>query len=214
MAQEGTLAKTIAMVSPACLSSSPLLAHQQLLDRLSPWDELFLTPLTSDMLSCSSAGGGGGGGDDDDDDFFNDEEGDGEGEGEAAGTGFFRALTPESYDKLSIGAVLAEWMKVSLSRRSVCCVQQNANQESPALCPISVSITPVLNSEAVSLCTTDRRGATSHLAASSVHGLVQLCPACALLLHGACLGQQGGLKQSVEWGWSSGLSCVSCMSRQ
>lgn len=56
---------------------------------------------------------GGGGGDDggDDDDYFGEgEDGDGDGEGEAR-DGFFRVAIPESYDKLSIGAVLAEWMK-------------------------------------------------------------------------------------------------------
>lgn len=57
---------------------------------------------------------GGGGGDDggDDDDFFN-EEGDGEGEGEGEGQGglFARLPLPEMYDKLSLGAVFAEWMK-------------------------------------------------------------------------------------------------------
>jgi len=58
-------------------------------------------------------GGGGGGGDDDDDDYFGaDGDGDGDGEGEGQkGTGFFRAVIPESYDKLFINAVLAEWMK-------------------------------------------------------------------------------------------------------
>ncbi|KAG2496868.1 hypothetical protein HYH03_005269 [Edaphochlamys debaryana] len=57
-------------------------------------------------------GGGGGDGDDgDDDDYFN-EDGDGDGEGgEGQGDNFFRTLIPESYDKLSIGAVFAEWMR-------------------------------------------------------------------------------------------------------
>lgn len=55
---------------------------------------------------------GGGGGDDggDDDDYFN-EDGDGEGEGEEGKDTFFRTVIPESYDKLSIGAVFAEWMR-------------------------------------------------------------------------------------------------------
>ncbi|KAJ9513225.1 hypothetical protein QJQ45_029514 [Haematococcus lacustris] len=56
-------------------------------------------------------GGGGDGGDDDDDDYFNEGDDEGDGEGEAARDGFFRAVIPESYDKLSIGAVFAEWMK-------------------------------------------------------------------------------------------------------
>ncbi|KXZ54311.1 hypothetical protein GPECTOR_5g396 [Gonium pectorale] len=57
-------------------------------------------------------GGGGGDGDGgDDDDYFNEEgDGDGEGDGEG-GNAFFRTLIPESYDKLSIGAVFAEWMR-------------------------------------------------------------------------------------------------------
>ncbi|KAG2425650.1 hypothetical protein HXX76_013495 [Chlamydomonas incerta] len=57
---------------------------------------------------------GGGGGDDggDDDDYFN-EEGDGDGEGGEGegGNAFFRTVIPECYDKLSIGAVFAEWMR-------------------------------------------------------------------------------------------------------
>lgn len=55
---------------------------------------------------------GGGGGDDggDDDDYFN-EDGDGDGEGEEGKDTFFRTVIPESYDKLSIGAVFAEWMR-------------------------------------------------------------------------------------------------------
>ncbi|EFJ43257.1 hypothetical protein VOLCADRAFT_106890 [Volvox carteri f. nagariensis] len=57
-------------------------------------------------------GGGGGDGDGgDDDDYFNEDgDGDGEGDGEG-GDAFFRTLIPESYDKLSIGAVFAEWMR-------------------------------------------------------------------------------------------------------
>jgi hypothetical protein len=59
------------------------------------------------------AGGGGDGGGDDDDDYFNegDDDGDGEGGEGSASTGFFRAVIPESYDKFSIGAVFAEWMR-------------------------------------------------------------------------------------------------------
>ena len=59
------------------------------------------------------AGGGGGGGDDDDDDFFQggDDEGDGDGSGDQHQNAFFRQVIPESYDKLSIGAVFAEWMR-------------------------------------------------------------------------------------------------------
>ncbi|PNW78681.1 hypothetical protein CHLRE_09g387000v5 [Chlamydomonas reinhardtii] len=57
---------------------------------------------------------GGGGGDDggDDDDYFN-EDGDGDGEGGEGegGNSFFRTVIPESYDKLSIGAVFSEWMR-------------------------------------------------------------------------------------------------------
>lgn len=38
--------------------------------------------------------------------------GDGEGEGQGAfGSGLLRTAIPESYDRLSIGAVLAEWYK-------------------------------------------------------------------------------------------------------
>ncbi|GFR46673.1 hypothetical protein Agub_g8288 [Astrephomene gubernaculifera] len=57
-------------------------------------------------------GGGGGDGDGgDDDDYFNEDgDGDGEGDGEG-GDAFFRTLIPESYDKFSIGAVFAEWMR-------------------------------------------------------------------------------------------------------
>ncbi len=56
-------------------------------------------------------GGGGGDGDGgDDDDYFN-EEGDGEGEGGDGQNSFFRTVIPESYDKFSIGAVFAEWMR-------------------------------------------------------------------------------------------------------
>ncbi|PNH06811.1 hypothetical protein TSOC_006794, partial [Tetrabaena socialis] len=56
-------------------------------------------------------GGGGGDGDDgDDDDYFEEGDGDGDGEGEG-GDAFFRTVIPESYDKLSIGAVFAEWMR-------------------------------------------------------------------------------------------------------
>ncbi|GIL62854.1 hypothetical protein Vafri_17075 [Volvox africanus] len=57
-------------------------------------------------------GGGGGDGDGgDDDDYFNEDgDGDGEGDGEG-GDAFFRILIPESYDKLSIGAVFSEWMR-------------------------------------------------------------------------------------------------------
>ncbi len=57
-------------------------------------------------------GGGGGDGDGgDDDDYFN-EEGDGDGEGDGqGGDAFFRTIIPESYDKLSIGAVFSEWMR-------------------------------------------------------------------------------------------------------
>jgi hypothetical protein len=57
---------------------------------------------------------GGGGGDDggDDDDYFTDGDGDGEGgDGEPRGEGFLRTAIPESYDKLSIAAVFAEWMR-------------------------------------------------------------------------------------------------------
>lgn len=56
---------------------------------------------------------GGGGGDDggDDDDYFNDGE-DPEGDGDGNGKdGFFRVAIPELYDRLSVGAVLAEWFK-------------------------------------------------------------------------------------------------------
>lgn len=57
-------------------------------------------------------GGGGGDGDggDDDDYFAEDGDGDGDGEGEG-GNSFFRTVIPESYDKFSIGAVFAEWMR-------------------------------------------------------------------------------------------------------
>eukprot|EP00197_Chlamydomonas_leiostraca_P002373 CAMPEP_0202858132 /NCGR_PEP_ID=MMETSP1391-20130828/788_1 /ASSEMBLY_ACC=CAM_ASM_000867 /TAXON_ID=1034604 /ORGANISM="Chlamydomonas leiostraca, Strain SAG 11-49" /LENGTH=566 /DNA_ID=CAMNT_0049537017 /DNA_START=145 /DNA_END=1845 /DNA_ORIENTATION=+ len=61
-----------------------------------------------------NGGGGGDGGGGDDDDYFNENEDDGEGEGGqggSAGLSFFRSIIPESYDKFSIGAVLAEWMK-------------------------------------------------------------------------------------------------------
>jgi hypothetical protein len=61
-----------------------------------------------------NGGGGDGGGNNDDDDFFNDEEGDGEGEGNGYGSegGLFATLAiAESYDKLSIAAVFAEWMR-------------------------------------------------------------------------------------------------------
>ncbi|GAX80601.1 hypothetical protein CEUSTIGMA_g8036.t1 [Chlamydomonas eustigma] len=57
---------------------------------------------------------GGGGGDDggDDDDYFADGDGDGEGgDGESRGEGFLRTIIPESYDKFSIAAVFAEWMR-------------------------------------------------------------------------------------------------------
>lgn len=59
-----------------------------------------------------NGGGGGDGGGDDDDDFFN-EEGDGEGDGEGEGSGnpLLRTVVPESYDKFSLGAVFAEWMR-------------------------------------------------------------------------------------------------------
>lgn len=61
-----------------------------------------------------NGGGGDGGGNNDDDDFFNDEEGDGDGEGNGYGSegGLFATLAiAESYDKLSIAAVFAEWMR-------------------------------------------------------------------------------------------------------
>ena len=53
-------------------------------------------------------GGGGGDGNDDDDDFFAEDDGEGEGEGEGS---FRRTLIAESYDKLSIACVFAEWMR-------------------------------------------------------------------------------------------------------
>lgn len=67
-------------------------------------------------------GGGGGDGDDDDDDFF--AEDDGEGEGEGSGDGFLRGLIPESFDKLALACVFAEWMRTMadlplILRRSV-----------------------------------------------------------------------------------------------
>ena len=56
-------------------------------------------------------GGGGGDGDGgDDDDYFN-EDGDGEGEGGEGQNSWLRTVIPESYDKFSIGAVFAEWMR-------------------------------------------------------------------------------------------------------
>lgn len=58
-----------------------------------------------------NGGGGGGGGDDGDDDDYFEEDGDGEGEGQGSGDSFFRTAIPEQYDKFSIGAVFAEWMK-------------------------------------------------------------------------------------------------------
>lgn len=64
-----------------------------------------------DIGKINRNGGGGGDGGGDDDDYFGEgEDGDGDGEGEAR-DGFFRIAIPESYDKFSIGAVLAEWMK-------------------------------------------------------------------------------------------------------
>lgn len=56
-------------------------------------------------------GGGGGGDDGDDDDYFADGDDEGDGEGGPGGDGFFRTVVPESYDRLSIGAVLSEWMR-------------------------------------------------------------------------------------------------------
>ena len=60
-----------------------------------------------------NGGGGDGGGNNDDDDFFNEEEGDGEGGGEHGAEGglFATIAVAESYDKLSIAAVFAEWMR-------------------------------------------------------------------------------------------------------
>ncbi len=67
-------------------------------------------------MRLTSLHAGGGGGDDggDDDDYFadGDGEGDGQGGGKGDGEGFLRTLAiPESYDKLSIAAVFAEWMR-------------------------------------------------------------------------------------------------------
>jgi len=60
-----------------------------------------------------NGGGGGDGGDGDDDDYF--EENEPEGEGEGAGDGFFRTMViPELYDKVSVTAVLQEWMKAMI----------------------------------------------------------------------------------------------------
>jgi hypothetical protein len=57
-------------------------------------------------------GGGGGDGDGgDDDDYFNEGDGEGDGEGGEGGDSFFRTVIPECYDKVSIGAVFAEWMR-------------------------------------------------------------------------------------------------------
>lgn len=59
-----------------------------------------------------NGGGGGDGGDDDDDEFFSGDDDGGEGgNGESRGDGFLRTLIPEAYDKLSIAAVFAEWMR-------------------------------------------------------------------------------------------------------
>lgn len=55
-------------------------------------------------------GGGGGGDDDDDDEYFNEDDGEGDGEGDPS-DGFFRTAIPESYDRVSVGAVLSEWYK-------------------------------------------------------------------------------------------------------
>jgi hypothetical protein len=69
----------------------------------------------SSVRAALSGGGGGGGDDDDDDEFAFGEDGDGEGKKGRAGVGaeglFRAAAIAESYDKLSIGAVLAEWMR-------------------------------------------------------------------------------------------------------
>lgn len=63
-------------------------------------------------MAVFAGGGGGDGGGGDDDDYFGEEDGDGEGEGgDRARDGFFRAVIPESYDKFSVGAVFAEWMR-------------------------------------------------------------------------------------------------------
>ena len=60
----------------------------------------------------NGGGGGDGGGDDDDEFFSGDDDGEGgEGQGKRAGEGFLRTLIAESYDKLSIAAVFAEWMR-------------------------------------------------------------------------------------------------------
>lgn len=71
--------------------------------------------LTRHVHVFQPAGGGGGdGGGGDDDDYFHegDDEGDGEGGGQnSSANSFFRTIIPESYDKLSIGAVFAEWMR-------------------------------------------------------------------------------------------------------
>jgi len=65
-----------------------------------------------DGKHLNNGGGGGDGGGDDDDDYFGEGEGDGEGEGNGEGgwlgDSLFRAAVPESYDALSIRAVLAE----------------------------------------------------------------------------------------------------------
>jgi len=56
-------------------------------------------------------GGGGDGDGGDDDDYFNEDDDGGDGQGDGQGDGFFRTVIPESYDKFSIAAVFAEWMK-------------------------------------------------------------------------------------------------------
>ena len=73
-----------------------------------------LTDLSSSFLSSRSGGGGGDDGGDDDDYFGGEDDGeggDGNGKGRGEGFGLMRALIPEAYDKLSIAAVFAEWMR-------------------------------------------------------------------------------------------------------